>query len=151
MARELFDKYVKEAKFYRDKKRKHVRGQGDVIREDMSGRPKEPDIKFLRSVEERIPVTESESETYRGEILEFMASNPDFRYETYYPLAQAVERKLLADSKSTLTLVLASDKPKGDEEKKRVGELFSELTGPGGFCEICAKEIVEKAAEFLNK
>ncbi|MEX2090658.1 MAG: hypothetical protein WD989_00795 [Candidatus Paceibacterota bacterium] len=153
LARELFNRYVKEVKFYREQKRKHVRGHVDIVREDLSGRPKEPDNKLMRSIEEHVPIAESEADTFRGEILEYAASNPNFGYDTYTPLARAVEEKLLADSRATLTLILASDKPKDSEARKRADDLFSELTrldGPG-FCEICSKEVVEKTAEFLSE
>src|SRR3989344_4036165 len=153
LARELFKRYVNEVKFYREQKRKHVRGHFDVAREDITGRPKEPEIKFMRSIEEHIPIAESEADVFRGEVLEFVASNPGFSFETYTTLARAVEEKLLADSRATLTLVLASDKPKDSEAKKRADDLFSELTQKDGlgFCPICAKEVVEKAAEFLSE
>lgn len=153
LARELFNRYVREVQFYREQKRKHVRGHVDIAREELSGKPKESDVKLMRSIEEQIPIAESEADLFRGEILEYKASNPSFGYDTYTPLARAVEEKLLADSRATLTLVLASDKPKDSEARKRAEDLFSELTCTDGlgFCEICAKEVVEKTAEFLSE
>ncbi|MBI2108940.1 MAG: hypothetical protein HYT93_02015 [Parcubacteria group bacterium] len=151
LAEELFRKYIAEVDHYRDTKRKYVRGkQVEIKRDIVTNKPKEPDIKFLRSIEQHIPLTEAEAEVFRGEVLECKASMKDFSYSTYPPLARAVEKKLLADSKSSLTLVLASDKPKGTEEKKRVENLFASL-GESGFCEVCAKEVVEKAQEFLRE
>lgn len=153
LARDLFNRYVNEVGFYREQKRKHVRGHVDIVREDLSGKPKEPDVKLMRSIEEQVPIAESEADIFRGEILEYKASNPNFGYDTYTPLARAVEEKLLADSREMLTTVLASDKPKDGVARKRADDLFSELTradGPG-FCEICSKEVVEKTAEFLSE
>ncbi|MDP3763984.1 MAG: hypothetical protein Q8Q92_05135 [bacterium] len=149
LAKEIFRKYVDEAKFYRAQKRKFVRGAVEVRRDDFN-RPKEPDVKFLRSVEEHAGISEAEADTFRGEILEFIAGNPKFSYETYSPLAKAVEAKLLADTKDSLTLVLATDKPKNDEANKRAADLFDGLTELH-FCKTCAKEVVESAAEFLNE
>ena len=82
--------------------------------------------------------------------MEFKAQNPNFDYDTYPPLAKAVEKKLLTDSRASLTLVLATDKPKGDEEKRRLNDIFQGLTD-AGFCKVCAREFVEKAQEFLNE
>ena len=147
LARQMFDDYKKGARFYRDQKRKFVRGRTDVEREQLTGKPKDPPIKFLREVEEFIPISESEADNFRGEILEAI----DITYENYPPLAHAVEKKLLSDSKDMLKTVLAIHKPKDEESKKRANDLFSELTGPGGFCKTCAKEIIEKADEFLNE
>jgi len=151
LAKELFDKYINEAKFYRETKRKFVRGQTfEMERDETTGKLKEPDVKFLRSVEMYIPIDESSSDTFRGEILEQMAHDKDFGYDTYPPLAKAVEKKLINDSSATLTLVLATDRPKGEEEKKRISDLFNELK-ERGCCEKCAKEYVEKAREFLSE
>ncbi|MBI5742259.1 MAG: hypothetical protein HZA25_00270 [Candidatus Niyogibacteria bacterium] len=152
LAEELFRKYVKEADFYRNRHRKFVRGQNlEVERDVVTGKPKEPDEKFLRSVEAFVPISEGEANAFRGEILEYRAGDPqNFGYDSYPPLAKAVEKKLIADSKATLTLVLSSDKPKGEEEKKRINDLFSALIEQG-HCEHCAKEAVTKAREFLSE
>ncbi|OGM99196.1 MAG: hypothetical protein A2915_00270 [Candidatus Yanofskybacteria bacterium RIFCSPLOWO2_01_FULL_41_34] len=147
LARQMFDDYVREARFYREQKRKFVRGRTDVVRDTLTGRPKTPNVKFLREIEEFIPISESEADNFRGEILEAGS----LAYDSYPPLSRAVDKKLLSDSKDMLKTVLAIHKPKDEESKKRASDLFSELTGPGGFCKTCAKEIIEKADEFLNE
>jgi len=155
LAKELFDKYIREAMLHRSLTRKFARGQIlDIERDPMTGKPKEPDIKFLRSIEEHIPIEENEADSFRGEILESKATNKEFNYDSYPPLARAVEKKLLEDSKSTLTIILASDKPKTSEDQRRLQTLYENLTDPkreNPFCEICAKEAVEKAKEFLSE
>lgn len=151
LAQELFTRYIDEAVRYRAMKRKFVKGgQLELERDNITGKLKEPDEKFLRSIEQHIPWTESEAEIGRGEILEHKANNPDFSFESYRPLARAVEKKLLSDSREMLTAVLAIDKPKGSEEKKRTDDLFDSLKKKG-FCEICARETVEKVREFLRE
>lgn len=147
LARQMFDDYIKEARFYREQKRKFVRNRTDIARDGLTGKPKEPNVKFLREVEEHVPISEPEADNFRGEILEARETT----YDSYPPLARAVEKKLLSDSKDMLKTVLAIHKSKDEETKKRANDLFSELTGPGGFCRTCAKEIIEKADEFLNE
>ncbi|HEY4484193.1 MAG TPA: hypothetical protein VI978_00505 [Candidatus Paceibacterota bacterium] len=158
LARELFDKYILEAQFERSQKSKIVKGQiFEVPRDQMSGKPKEPDTKFLRSIESYIPITESEAETFRGEIIVFKSANPNFGYDSYPPLSRAVEKKLLADSKSQLTTVLATDRPKEEGDKRRIDNLFMALTNPPSgreedrHCKFCAAEAVERAREFLSE
>ncbi len=152
LARELFARYIEAVELHRNQRRKLVRGGFKVERDDITQKPKEPDLKLMRSIEEHIPVGESEADTFRGEILEYKSQMKSFNYDTYQPLARAVEKKLLADNKTSLGLVLSQDKPKGEEEKKRADDLFGALTDPNGarFCPVCAKEVVEKAREFLN-
>lgn len=153
LAIELFNQYISEAEHDRAMNRKLVIGRLNVKRDDLTGKPKEANQKLLRSIEEHIPIAESEAETFRGEILEFKSGNPNFSYNTYPPLAKAVEKKLMSDSKATLKLVLATDRAKSEEEKKRANDLFDGLTHPNGlgFCKICSKEIISDAAIFLNE
>lgn len=147
LARQMFNEYIKEAGFYRDTKRKFVRPRTNAAHDTLTGKPRGPNTKFLREVEEHVPISESEADNFRGEILEAR----EISYDSYPPLAHAVEKKLLSDSKDMLKTVLALHKPKDEESRRRANDLFSELTGPGGFCKTCAKEIIEKANEFLNE
>ncbi|MBI1957138.1 MAG: hypothetical protein HYS44_01635 [Candidatus Niyogibacteria bacterium] len=151
LKRDLFHSYIREIEFYRETKRKFVRGQTrDIRRDELTGKPKEPNMKLMRGVEEQIPIVESEAEAFRGEILEFKASNPNFSYDTYQPLAEAIDKKLLHDSRAFLMHVLDPNRPRGEEEKKRVQDLFGALK-MREHCEVCARELVEKASEFLRE
>ncbi len=153
LAVQIFDSYVQEALFDQSLNSKYVTGITTIKRDNLSGKPKEPNYKLLRSIEEQIPIAESEATRYRSEILLFKLGQPGFGYHTYPPLARAVEKKLMSDSKATLKLVLATDKPLSDEEKSKANELFQELTRAGGpgFCHKCAKEALDDAAKFLNE
>lgn len=149
-AEELFWKYIEEATFHLVQTGKFIRGQVAKVRRDpVTGKPKEPDLKFLRSIEQYIPVDEAGSDIYRREVLVLKGSIPDFGPDTYPPLIKAIERKILADSRTTLGLVIAQDRPKGEEEKGRAQDLYDALIAQG-FCPICARETVGKAAEFLS-
>ncbi|MBI2048972.1 MAG: hypothetical protein HYT29_00845 [Parcubacteria group bacterium] len=151
LARELFEKYLREVELYRRTQRKFFSdARKEIERDPMTGKPKEPDIKFMQSVEQHIPWSVKEAEVGRGELLEYKAVDPSFSFDTYAPLRKAVERKLLNDTKDSLTLVLSQDRIKGDEATKRVDDLFSSLE-KNGCCEVCAKELVEKAREFLSE
>ncbi|MFY9457927.1 MAG: hypothetical protein WAP23_03300 [Candidatus Spechtbacterales bacterium] len=153
LSRDLFRQYIDGAEFVRNQTRRFVRGEmKDIERDDLTGRPKDVDTvrRFLRSIEQHIDgVDESGATIFRGEILEIKGS-PGFGYDTYPPLRQAVEEKLLSDAKETLKLVLDPTRPKDEEAKKRTGDLFEELEKTG-HCKICAAENVKNAAEFLSE
>ena len=154
LARDLFRQYIEGASFARSQRRRFVRGElTDIERDDLTGRPRDVETvrKFLRSIEQQIDgVDESGADVFQGEILELMGSDPDFGYDSYPPLRQAVEKKLLSDAQSTLKLVLDPNRPKDEESRKRTGDLFAELEQTG-YCEICAAETVKNAAEFLSE
>ncbi len=154
LARDLFRQYLEGATFVRRQGRKFVRGEmNDVERDDLTGKPKDVDgvKKFLRSIEQHIGgIDESAADVFQGEILELMGSDPNFGYDSYPPLRQAVERKLLSDAQATLKLVLDPNRPKDEEARKRTGDLFEELEQTG-HCGICSAETVKNAAEFLSE
>ena len=119
-------------------------------RDAVTGKPREPNEKFLRSIEEHIPWTVEEAKAARGELLERRASDPTFSFETYSPLRRAVQKKLISDAKATLSLVLSQDSIKGDEETRRANELFGTLKKQN-FCKVCAKEIITEARKCLEE
>ena len=69
LARKLVDDYILEAQFEQSLNNRFVRGQTLEVPRDAGGKPKEPKVKFLRSIEEYVPIDESEAKTFRGEIL----------------------------------------------------------------------------------
>ena len=154
LARDLFRQYIEGASFVRGQRRKFVRGDmTDVERDELTGKPKDVETtrKFLRSIEQHISgVDEAGADVFQGEILELMGSSPDFDYDSYPPLRDAVEKKLLSDAQATLKLVLDPNRPKDEEAKRRTGDLFQELERTG-HCKICAAENVKTAAEFLSE
>jgi len=151
LARELFRRYMDEVAFDRGRTRKFISGQTmDLPRDAVTGKPKEADTKFMRSIETQMEISEAEAGTFRGEILEYKASRPDFGFDTYPALRRAVEEKLLADARTTLLLVLDPNKPKEAAGEKRIEDLF-EAMKKKGHCEVCTREFVEKAHEFLSE
>lgn len=149
LAEKLFNKYIENAELFRDRHRRFIRG-GTSQPKDKLGAPKEADIKFLESIERFMDIDSEEAPVFRGEILELRSKIKDFSYHTYPPLARAIDERLLADNKASLSLVLSADKPKGEEEKKRAQDLFDGLS-EAGFCDVCAREVIEEAAKFLSE
>lgn len=150
LARELFNRYMREIELYRSTKRKFVKTRSENVPLDpLTNKPKDADLKLMRSIEQHIPLTEDEAEQARGEYLE-AAKDPTFSYDTYRPIARAVEKKLLSDSRENLSVVLSTDKPHGSETTKRAKDIFDTLH-ERGFCPVCAKETVNKAREFLSE
>jgi serine protein kinase len=142
LAREQFDKYMRNITAYCRKEK---------IKDEFTDQWKEPDEKFMRSIEEVIGITENRKEQFRQEVLVFKATEEDFDYGTYEPLQDAVEKKLLHQMKDTLSLVVSKEAPKGEEERARAQDLLDTLVNERGFCKTCAKEFIEDAARFLSE
>jgi serine protein kinase len=147
---QLFWRYIKEAQLYCALHQKIVRVPIQVERDPLTQKPKEPDVKFMREIEMHIPWNEQEAVIGRSEIIHGKAILENFGPESCPQLARACDKKLLADSKATLSIVLATDKPQSKEETERHHELIQELM-QGGHCSKCAREAIEKAREFLHE
>ena len=152
MIQENFRKYVEQAMLYRRVKNQYLSGQvSEMERDELTGGLKEPDKKFLRAIEEHIPIDEKEVDAFRSGILEAKAIiGKDFGPETYPRLTRAVEAMLIASCQSSITLVLDSDKPKSIEDKHRLNEIMEGLK-EAEFCDVCARETLRKAREFFSE
>lgn len=150
LAEKNFKMYMTEADLWCEQHSSFVRNSIDIQRDELTQKPKEADVKFMRSVEVQIPISETEAGTFRSEILHRSRRQKDFGYKTYQPLAQAVEKQLLEDNVGILKLILSEDKVQTAESTKRAKDLFDGLSEKG-FCRICAKEIMDRAAEFLTQ
>ena len=142
LAREQFNKYMRNITAYCRKEK---------IVDEFSGERRDPDERFMRSIEEVIGVTENRKDQFRQEVLVYKATEEGFDFETYEPLQEAVEKKLLHQMKDTLSLVVSKDRPKGGEERARAQDLYETLIRERGFCEVCAQEFIEDAARFLSQ
>lgn len=140
LAREKFDKYLRNITAYCRKEK---------IKDPITDERKDPDEKFMRSIEESIGISENAKSQFRQEVLVYKATEPEFNYDTYEPLREAVEKSLLNQVKDTLSLVVSKERPKGDEEKARARDLYDTLI-QRGFCPVCAQEFLDDADRLLN-
>ena len=148
---EYFNKYIENAKLYRNRTRKHWRDPSLTSGRDLTGKPREADEDFMRAIEEAANIPENGKDEFRGEMVETCGLLSDhFNYCEYKPLADAVNEKLLSDSKEMLTMVLSSDVLKNPEAKDRVANLFANLKSKN-FCTTCAKEAVKNTKDFLSE
>ncbi|MBI5421039.1 MAG: hypothetical protein HZA35_01865 [Parcubacteria group bacterium] len=151
LAKELFWQYIREIELYCLLHQKYARSQTlNIPRDELTGKPKEPDMKLVRSIEQHAGVSETEALVYRGEILVRKGADPTFGPDTYLPLMSNIEKKLLTECKEMLMVVLDADKPKSEEGKKRSNEMW-EAFEESGHCPECARESIEKAREFIKR
>lgn len=153
MIKENFKKYVEQAMLYRRTKSQYLSGQvSEIERDALTGELKESDERFMRSIEEHIPVDEKEADAFRAGILEAKAviGEKNFGPETYPRLTRAVEAMLIASCQSSITLVLDEDRPKSIEDKHRMNEIMEGLKD-AKFCDECAKEALKQARELFTE
>lgn len=144
-AQALFDNYMKNATAFCLKKR---------IRDPVTGEEQEPDEKLMRSIEEMIGVSENAKREFRQGIFVFKSDAIDqgreFSFNTYTPLQEAIERKLIGDLKNVVSLTIA-DKTRRDPKTLKRREDAMEALEQKGYCPVCAEALLQFVGDLLRK
>jgi len=144
-AQALFDNYMKNATAFCLKKK---------IRDPVTGEEQEPDEKLMRSIEEMIGVSENAKREFRQGIFVFKSDAIDrgkeFSFDTYTPLQEAIERKLIGDLKNVVSLTIA-DKTRRDPKTLKRRQDALEALQEKGYCPVCAENLLQFVGDLLRK
>ena len=144
-AQALFENYMKNAVAF-CLKRKTV---DPVTQEEQ-----EPDEKLMRSIEEMIGISEMAKREFRQGLFVFKSDALDrgekFNFDTYLPLQEGIEKKLMADLRNIVSLTLADENIKDPKKQKRREDALSKLMEKG-YCAVCANNLLHFVGEMLRK
>jgi serine protein kinase len=144
-AQALFDNYMKNATAYCLKKK---------MRDPVTNEDQEPDEKLMRSIEEMIGVSENAKKEFRQGIFVFKSDSLDqgkeFTFNTYTPLQEAIERKLIGDLKNVVSLTIADKTRKDPKTLKRRQDALEALQQKG-YCSVCAESLLQFVGDILRK
>src|SRR3990172_462079 len=144
-AQALFDNYMKNATAFCLKKK---------IRDSVTNEDQEPDEKLMRSIEEMIGVSENAKKEFRQGIFVFKSDAIDqgkeFTFNTYTPLQEAIERKLIGDLKNVVSLTIADRTRKDPKTVKRRQDALEALEQKG-YCLVCAENLLQFVGDILRK
>jgi serine protein kinase len=144
-AQALFDNYMKNATAFCLKKK---------IRDPLTNEDQEPDEKLMRSIEELIGVSENAKREFRQGIFVFKSDAIDqgkeFSFDTYTPLQEAIERKLIGDLKNVVSLTIADKTRKDPKTLKRRQDAIEALEQKG-YCPVCAENLLQFVGDVLRK
>ena len=144
-AQALFDNYMKNATAFCLKKK---------IRDLLTGEEQEPDEKLMRSIEEMIGVSENAKREFRQGIFVFKSDTLDqgkeFSFNTYTPLQEAIERKLIGDLKNVVSLTIA-DKTRRDPKTMKRRQDALEALQQKDYCPVCAENLLQFVGDLLRK
>jgi len=147
---EMINKYREEILAYTNLHSKFIRDDKSVKRDELTGDILEPDEEFMRSVEIHIPISDTQADTFRGEMVAYFAKDEESAYDR---MRKPVSKKILEDSRRLFLLVLSPSKAKESDEKSRAKQLFDTLVEQG-FCGReygCARETVLEVAKILSE
>ena len=142
-AQNLFDSYMDNAEAFTTKS--NVKNK--ITREE-----RQPDERFMRSIEEMIGVVGSARNGFRSDVTAFMFAKlrkgEKVDYTTYGPLREAVEQYLISSVRDIARIVTRS-KSRDDDQKKKYSGMIKTLIDEYGYNEHSAEEILTYASNNL--
>ena len=144
-AQELLDKYLDEVEAALDKRE---------ITDPITGESRAPDERFLRSVEEKIKVSESGKQSFRQEVVRkamvAYKAGEKFTLDSHTRLHEAVEQYLFEERRDVLRLVTSAARPDEDAEQK-ISAVHERLVDEYGYDTHSAKEALNYVTTLLSQ
>lgn len=142
-AQSLFDSYLDNAECYTTKQK---------VKNKITREEREPDEKFMKSIEEMIGVVGSGRDGFRSDVTAYMFSKmrrgETINYKSYGPLKEAIEQYLIMSVKD-ISRIVTKSKSRDDDQKKKYNEMILTLIEDYGYNEDSAEEILTYASNNL--
>jgi predicted Ser/Thr protein kinase/intein/homing endonuclease len=145
MARTICNNYLDNVEAYCNKER---------IKDPITEDEMEPDEQLMRSIEEQIGISENAKNTFRQEILirisSYARKGKQFEYVSHERLKEAIEKKIFADLKDVVKITTSAKTPDPDQ-LRRINEVVDRLVKDGGYCPVCANELLTYVGTLLSR
>ncbi|MFL6333661.1 MAG: protein prkA, partial [Pyrinomonadaceae bacterium] len=145
MARTICNNYLDNVEAYCNKEKM----KDPITEEEM-----EPDEQLMRSIEEQIGISENAKNTFRQEILirisSYARKGRQFEYTSHERLKEAIEKKIFADLKDVVKITTSTKTPDPDQ-LRRINEVVDRLVRDGGYCPVCANELLTYVGTLLSR
>jgi serine protein kinase len=144
-AQQLLEKYLDEVEASLDQR---------PVTDPMTGENRAPDERFLRSVEEKIKVSDSGKQSFRQEVVRkamvAFKAGEKFRLASHARMREAIEQYLFEERRDVLRLVTSTSRP-DDEARKKISVVQERLVKEYGYDEHSAKEALSYVTTLLSQ
>jgi serine protein kinase len=144
-AQQLLDKYLDEVEATLDQKE---------VEDPITGESRPPDERFLRSVEEKIKISESGKQSFRQEVVRkamvAFKAGEKFTLDSHARLHEGIEQYLFEERRDVLRLVTSAARPDKDAEQK-ISAVQERLVGEYGYDTHSAKEALNYVTTLLSR
>ncbi|MCA1615081.1 MAG: PrkA family serine protein kinase [Acidobacteria bacterium] len=145
MARTICNNYLDNVESYCNKEK---------IKDPITEEEMEPDEQLMRSIEEQIGISDNAKNTFRQEILirisSYARKGRQFEYTSHERLKEAIEKKIFADLKDVVKITTSAKTPDPDQ-LRRINEVVDRLVRDGGYCPVCANELLTYVGTLLSR
>jgi serine protein kinase len=154
--RALFASFEEEAEGLLEKYLDEVEAMLDnrQVKDSMTDDSRAPDERFLRSVEEKINVSDAGKESFRQEVVRkamvAYKAGEKFRLGSHSKLKDAVEQYLFEERRDVLRLVTSVTRP-DDEVKAKISAVEERLVSEYGYDSHSAKEALSYVTTLLSQ
>ena len=142
-AQQLLDKYLDEVEAQLDNR---------TLRDPITSEERKPDERFLRSVEEKIRISESGKLSFRQEVVRKAMGaykrGEKFTLDSHAPLHDAVEQYLFDSRRDVLRLVSSASRP-DDETRQKISVVEKRLVDEYGYDAHSAREALNYVTTLL--
>lgn len=144
-AQELFNRYMINVTAFCKKEK---------VKDSITGEYSDPDETIMRAIEELASVPVNSKSEFRNGVFVYKAdcleNGKEFTYREYDPIREAIEKKLINDLKSVVSLSLGDATTTNPKAKKKRTKAFEKLM-ENGYCEHCANVLLAFVSEILRK
>ncbi|HWG75256.1 MAG TPA: hypothetical protein VN660_00505 [Steroidobacteraceae bacterium] len=144
-AQQLLEKYLDEVEASLDQRQ---------VTDPMTGENRSPDERFLRSVEEKIKVSESGKQSFRQEVVRkamvAFKTGEKFRLGSHARMREAIEQYLFEERRDVLRLVTSTARP-DDDARQKISVVQERLVKEYGYDEHSAKEALSYVTTLLSQ
>jgi len=144
-AQELLEKYLDEVEAALDNR---------TLTDPITGEDRDADERFLRSVEDKIKISDSGKESFRQEVVRkamvAFKAGEKFTLDSHSRLHEAIEQYLFEERRDVLRLVTSAARPDGDAEQK-ISAVQERLVHEYGYDQHSAKEALSYVTTLLSQ
>jgi len=142
-AQQLLEKYLDEVEASLDHRE---------VTDPITGETRPADERFLRSVEEKIKVSDSGKQSFRQEVVRkamvAFKSGEKFTLSSHSRMNEAIEQYLFAERRDVLRLVTSSARP-DDDTRQKISAVQRRLVDEYGYDDHSAKEALSYVTTLL--
>lgn len=142
----LCGNYIDNVKAYTQKER---------VRNPFTGLDEEPDERLMRSIEEKIEISDSRKEDFRREIMNYIGAlsldGKKFNYKMNERLHKALELKLFEDQKDSIKLTSLVSSVVDKDTQEKIDIVKTRLIKEFGYDEISATDILHYVASIYAR
>ncbi|MEM7449631.1 MAG: serine protein kinase [Myxococcota bacterium] len=127
----------------------------EKVKNRYTGRDDEPDERLMRSIEDKIDISESRKDDFRREIMNYIGAlaieGKKFTYETNDRLRRALEMKLFEDQKDSIKLSSFVSNVIDKETQDKIDVIKNRLIKYYGYNEASARDVLSYVASIFAR